>query len=121
MATGLCDFAITSDTLGESRVPAACCGLFGYRATPSLAGPLSAEAAASAVIVGGGLLEGAAVMARSAATIVKVAQAMGITGDYTVGWVSVGCHIGVSWVSVGCSRVSVGCSWVSLRCQLGVS
>eukprot|EP00201_Polytomella_parva_P012614 CAMPEP_0175055208 /NCGR_PEP_ID=MMETSP0052_2-20121109/9948_1 /TAXON_ID=51329 ORGANISM="Polytomella parva, Strain SAG 63-3" /NCGR_SAMPLE_ID=MMETSP0052_2 /ASSEMBLY_ACC=CAM_ASM_000194 /LENGTH=342 /DNA_ID=CAMNT_0016320019 /DNA_START=91 /DNA_END=1115 /DNA_ORIENTATION=- len=34
VATGLCDFALASESLFESRAPAACTGVFCYRATP---------------------------------------------------------------------------------------
>lgn len=34
VSTGLCDFALVTDTGGSSRVPASHCGLFGLRPTP---------------------------------------------------------------------------------------
>ena len=36
VAAGFCDFAIGSDTGGSVRLPAALCGLFGYRPTPGV-------------------------------------------------------------------------------------
>ncbi|KAL3689631.1 hypothetical protein R1sor_015940 [Riccia sorocarpa] len=33
VAAGLCDFSLGMDTLGDVRLPAACCGVLGFRAT----------------------------------------------------------------------------------------
>eukprot|EP00798_Chlamydomonas_sp_ICE-L_P022487 gene22487-29613_t len=81
VASGMCDFALSTDILGETRIPAACCNLYSYRPTPALAGSPSASASASPFTVGGSSFEGLSVMSRAPATLIKVAEAIGVTGS----------------------------------------
>ncbi|KAG2452889.1 hypothetical protein HYH02_002233 [Chlamydomonas schloesseri] len=85
IATGAAQLAVVTDALGSARVPAACCGLYCYRATPGALG--QANAAAAAAAAGGqpeGWQESLAVMAADPNTLLKAAQTLGAPGSFNL-------------------------------------
>ena len=89
LATGLADIALATDCLGEGRVPAACCGLFAYRPSPGALGgaaspaPALAPASPPSNALGAEGLQGLAVLAKESRTLIKAAEALGVTGKWT--------------------------------------
>lgn len=78
---------MVSDALGSACVPAACCGVYCYRATPGALGQPNAAAAAAAA--GGqpeGWQESLAVMAADPNVLLKAAQTLGAPGGWGGGW-----------------------------------
>lgn len=77
VAMGLADIALATDSMGEGRVPAACNGLFAYRPTPGAIGAIGATAQPSSPG-----LQGLVVMAKDSRTLIKSAEALGVTGKW---------------------------------------
>ncbi len=76
VSTGMAAAALCTDVLGSARVPAACCGVYAYRATPGAVG--HANAAASDSSPEG--IESVALMAADPAVLLKGGQALGAPG-----------------------------------------
>ncbi|GAX80630.1 hypothetical protein CEUSTIGMA_g8065.t1 [Chlamydomonas eustigma] len=74
VGTGQADLALTTDTLGEARVPAACCGLYCFRPSPGVLGRASSTSTTTS-------LQGLAVMARDSKALMKSADVLGVPGS----------------------------------------
>lgn len=72
--------ALCTDVLGSARVPAACCGVYAYRATPGAVG--HANAAASDSSPEG--IESVALMTADPGVLLKGGQALGAPGGLRV-------------------------------------
>ncbi|KXZ54409.1 hypothetical protein GPECTOR_5g64 [Gonium pectorale] len=79
VATGLAQLALVSDVLGSGLLPAACCGLYGYRASPGALGHVNAAGAASPEG-----LQSAALMAADPGVLLRAAQALGVPGNFNL-------------------------------------
>ncbi|KAG2422871.1 hypothetical protein HXX76_015702 [Chlamydomonas incerta] len=85
IATGAAQLAVVTDALGSATVPAACCGVYCYRATPGALG--QPNAATEAAAAGGqpeGWQESLAIMAADPNTLLKAAQTLGAPGSFNL-------------------------------------
>lgn len=85
----------TPSGMGETRVPAACCGLYSYRPTPGMPG---APSRMGAPATGGVAVHVPALVARDLGTLMRAAEGLGVTGE---GW---------AWVCA-CAGVVAGNCW----------
>ncbi|KAG1660040.1 hypothetical protein FOA52_010025 [Chlamydomonas sp. UWO 241] len=81
LATGLAELALVSDSAGEGRGAAACCGVSAFRPTPGLVPPLSIDAVDGGIARLPQLLSSPCVLAAREELLLSAAAALRLPGD----------------------------------------